>query len=214
MFTKYRYLAFLLISAILFAPSCALFKKKSKDENQRSEQNSFPPEKKSIFSIFKKKKDITLESEIQKNKTERNTKMFELDGYYFDGRSLKPKEIKVIQKQIRKYEKNKPDKWEQNFLAMRQRGYPIHPDTMRRYKGLESRLARQKQSRTRKMERIYRKNHFIAQVEKKKEMKEKYKANAKREKKRMRQLRRKQRTGEYLPFYERWYKKIKRKSKN
>jgi hypothetical protein len=209
-------LIFVVLSTLFF-PSCAIFKKKGGDANEWGENDNAFKEKKSIFSIFKKKKVI---DPIQDAKSKENSNFQTIDGHIFDGRNLNQHEQKKISKQIAKYEKQKPNKWEENFIAMRQRGYPVHPDTMQKYKRLEPRLKRQKDKRTRKMKKIYKKSLYQNQgsyiktnEDVGKALKQKNKETTAREKKRMRQVKRKQRTGHYLPFYLRWYEKFFGKKK-
>lgn len=168
--------------------------------------------KKSIFDLFKRK---------DKNKnpildmTKKNSKFQVIEKTYFDGKKLNEREQKKISKQIIKYERQKPNKWEQNYLAMSQRGYPVQPDTARKYRHLAARVQRQKDKRTRKMERVYKKTLYESQGKRSgtnadvgRELKQKDKARVKRDKMRSRRLKRKQKTGHYDPFYIVWGKKM------
>jgi len=214
---KISALIIFILSSLLF-PSCAIFKKKNSNDNMWGEDGGFTEEKKSIFSVFKKKKKAV--DPIKEAKKKENTNFQMIDGHIFDGKTLNERERKKVTKQIAKYEKQKPNKWEENFIAMRQHGYPVHPDTMAKYKRLEPRLKRQKDARTRKMKKIYKKSLYQNQgtyvktnEDVGKALKQKNKETTQREKKRMRQVKRKQRTGHYLPFYLRWYEKFFGKKK-
>lgn len=197
-----------------------IFKKKNKNiEDPTKPPNLNEPEKKGFFSFLRRKDNFTTNSENKIQVLEIISETGAVNTYYFDGKKLNDSEIRKISKQIKKYEKQKPNRWEQNYLEMRNRGYPVHPDTVRKYKGLAEKVRRQKDYRTKKMNKLYKNNLYLNQgkgtdkTDVGDKMKAKEKATYKREKKRAKQLKRKQRNGNYLPFYERWYKKWNEKNK-
>ena len=189
-----------------------LFKKKPK-----TDENGQPIKVPFFKRIFKGKKGI--KDPIADAKKEKNTNFQIVESEYFDGKKLNKKEQKKIAKQVRKYNKQKPSKWEQNYLEMRKRGYPVHPDTARKYRNLAAKVQRQKDARTRKMNKVYRKSLYSVQ-EKRSDgrsvgdiMKAKHKETTKKHKQKARRLKRRQRTGYYLPFYQRWYESFSEKQK-
>lgn len=165
--------------------------------------------KEPFFSFLKRRKKEN--APIGKGNSESGNVV---SGVFFDGETLNDREKKKIEKQLKRYEKQKPTKWEKNHLEMIKRGYPVHPDTARKYRHLASRILRQKNTRIRRIKKFYKKEFYIRQGKRgsqsgasvKTELKEKDKKNEKRHKQRARRLKRKQRTGHYLPFYERWFK--------
>jgi len=143
-------------------------KKTSKKKNKNIEDPTKPPnlnepEKKGLFSFLRKDDNFTTNTENKIQVLEIITETGSVNTYYFDGKKLNESEIRKISKQIKKYEKQKPNRWEQNYLEMRNRGYPVHPDTVRKYKGLAERVRRQKDNRTKKMNKLYRNNIYLKQ---------------------------------------------------
>lgn len=192
-----------------------LFKRKSKT-NESGEVEAFKAKEPFFKRIFKGKKGI--EDPVADAKKEKNTNFQVIESEYFDGKKLNDKEQKKIAKQVRKYNKQKPSKWEQNYLEMRKRGYPVHPDTVRKYRNLAAKVQRQKDARTRKMKKIYRKSlydvqgkEFFTKADVGKKMEAKHKETTKKQKQKARRLKRRQRTGYYLPFYQRWYESFSKK---
>ena len=198
-----------------------LFKRKTKTDEFGQ---PLPYKKKVPFlkRIFKGKND-SITDPIANAKKNKNTSFQLIESEYFDGKNLNKKEQKKIAKQVRKYNKQKPSKWEQNYLEMRKRGYPVHPDTVRKYRGLAAKVQRRKDARTRKMNKVYKKNLYpivllpLKSYFKRKKIvkvkKDKSKKNLKKQKKKARQLKRRQRTGHYLPFYQRWFQSFTKKTK-
>lgn len=190
----------------------------SKLFNKKEPEFGEPPKKK-LFGFLRKKKNYQIETRNQIHVLEIIAETGAVKTYYFDGKVLSELEVAKITKQIKKYEKQKPNKWEKNYLEMRNRGYPVHPDTVRKYKGLAQRVERQRIKRTRKMNKIYQKQLYRKQGNRANGenvgdiLKQQRKENIKKQKKRMRRLKRKQRTGHYLPFYIRWIKKLNKKKK-